>query len=89
MEEKKKERLISIMNCETVTLNGVDHIVGFDERCVILSCDFGRVVIEGEGMKIESLTKDGGEICINGKCKGVFLSEEKKGETALKKLFKW
>ena len=57
MEENRKDRLISIVNCGAVTLNGVDHIVGFEEKCVILSCDFGRVIIEGEGMKVESLSK--------------------------------
>jgi sporulation protein YabP len=87
--QENKDKLITITNCNTVTLNGVDHIIGFDERCVILSCDFGRVVIEGENMKVESLIKENGEICIVGKFKGVYLSEEKKGETILKKLFKW
>lgn len=89
MEDKNKERLISIINCGTVILNGVDHIVGFDERSMILSCDFGRVIIEGEDMKVESLTKENGEICVNGKFKGVFLSEEKREENTLKKFFKW
>lgn len=89
MEQTKKERLISIVNCGAVTLNGVDHIVGFEEKCVILSCDFGRVIIEGEGMKVESLSKENGEIHIVGKFKGVYLAEEKKKKTSLKSLVKW
>ena len=89
MEENRKDRLISIVNCGAVTLNGVDHIVGFEEKCVILSCDFGRVIIEGEGMKVESLSKENGEIYIVGKFKGVYLAEEKKQKTSLKTLVKW
>jgi hypothetical protein len=87
--QEKKDRLITIKNCDTIVLNGVDHIVGFDERCVILVCDFGRVVIEGENMKVESLEKNGGEICVVGKFKGIYMSEEKKSDNSLKKLFKW
>lgn len=89
MEQNKKERVISIVNCGTVKLNGVEHIVGFDEKCVILSCDFGRVIIEGEGMKVESLSKENGEIYIAGKLRGVYLSEEKKQKAPLKSLMKW
>ena len=89
MEQKKNERLISIVNCGEVKLNGVEHIVGFDEKCVILSCDFGRVIIEGEGMKVESLSKENSEISIVGNFKGVYLSEEKKQKSQLKNLIKW
>ena len=90
MDQNKNNRLISVKNCECVTLNGVSHIVGFDDKCINLSCDFGRIVIEGEGLKIESLIKEGGEISLTGKIKGIYLSDEKKKEeTVLKRFFKW
>jgi hypothetical protein len=38
---------------------------------------------------VESLEKNGGEICVVGKFKGVYMSEEKKSDNSLKKLFKW
>lgn len=88
-QNNKTEKTILIKNCECVTMNGVDHIVGFDEKCVVLSCDFGRVVIEGEGMKIESLTKNSGEICVLGKFRGMYFSEEKHSEGVFKKMLKW
>lgn len=89
MEQNKKDRFISIKNCENASLNGVSHIAGFDEKAVVLSCDFGRIVIEGDNLKIESLTKESGEISVIGKIKGIYMSEEKRGETHLKRFLKW
>jgi sporulation protein YabP len=89
MEQNKKDRLISIKNCENVNLNGVSHIAGFDEKTIVLSCDFGRIIIEGDNLKIESLTKENGEISVTGKVKGVYLSEEKHVEKQLRHFFKW
>ena len=88
MEQIKKDRIITIKNCNAITLNGVDHIIGFDEKGVILSCDFGRLIVEGDELKIDSLVKENGEITIIGKFSGMYFAEEKNGEFGLKKLFK-
>lgn len=88
MDQSKKDRIITIKNCSSVLLNGVNHIVGFDEKCIILSCDFGRVVIEGETLKVDSLLKETGEISIVGKFSGLYFSEEKHKESFIKQIFK-
>ena len=90
MDQNKSDRSISIKNCESVNLNGVNHIIGFDEKCLSLSCDFGRVIIDGEDLKVESLIKENGEISLTGKIKGIYLSDEKtKEESTLKRFLKW
>lgn len=88
MEQIKKDRLITIKNCNSILLDGVNHIIGFDEKCIILSCDFGRVVIEGDALKVDSLLKETGEISIVGKFAGLYFSEEKHKENILKQIFK-
>lgn len=60
-----------------LSLNGVKNVLGFDEGVVTLMSELGRVTVEGEGLKIESLTKENGEILITGKISGVYFSEEK------------
>ena len=81
-------RIITIENCSNIQLNGVDHIIGFDEKCVILSTDFGRIVIEGNNMKVESLEKPTGIIDISGEFYGLYHSHEKRTQSLFKRLFK-
>lgn len=85
----EKERYITIKNCNDIRINGVEHILGFDEKNVVLACDFGKLFVEGEDLKVESLSKANTEICITGKFKGVYFSEIKNTESVFKRMFKW
>jgi sporulation protein YabP len=84
----KQSRIITIENCESISLNGVEHIATFDEKGVVLQCDFGRIVIEGIDLKIDSLEKASGKILIKGKFKGLFFEEKKTSEGFLGRIFK-
>ncbi len=85
---KQNSKMITIENYEMISLNGVEHIVQFDEGAVVLSCDFGKIVVEGEGMKIESLDKIDGKIIIKGKFRGLYFAEKKATESFFKRIFK-
>ena len=68
-------------------MDGVINVESFDESYVSLATEDGTVVIEGQGLKIESLSRDGGEIEIIGKIIGVYYSEQKKKSSPLSKWF--
>lgn len=77
MENKTAHTELKIKNKNTVTLDGVVNIIGFDPGYVSLETDSGRVTLEGSELKIESLEKSTGEILVTGKISGVFYSESK------------
>lgn len=84
----KNNRIITIVNCKSIQLNGVEHIVGFDEKCIVLSTDSGRVVIEGSNLKVDSLTKSDGELVVIGEFSGLYFSKEKKAQSFFEKFLK-
>ena len=86
-KEELKHTNLNVKERNSITLNGVCNVVGFDESYVTLETNDGKIIIEGESLKIESLTKAGGEICITGKISGVFYSEKKNFKTPFGKLF--
>ena len=86
---EKKNKRITIYDYEKVVINGVDHIIGFDEKYVSLLTNHGKIIIEGKKLKIDSLTKETGEIQVCGEFLGIYLSEEKKTTNTLKSIFKW
>ena len=80
--EATDKQSITLVNRRILTMGGVDDIAGFDEDTVILDTSMGRITVEGKGMKIESLTKEGGNILITGDISGIFCSDipvKKKG----------
>lgn len=85
--EKEYGRLV-IENRKKLVLDGVSHVIGFDEGYVSLDTKLGRVVIEGEGMKIESLSKEEGTIYIIGDISAVFYTETKEKNGVLRRIFK-
>ena len=80
--------LLTVKDRKSVTLDGVKNVEGFDEGYVSLATNLGKVVIEGRGLKIESLTRENGVIFISGTINGVYYSEEKNTRGVFAGLFK-
>lgn len=87
-KEEMRHTALTVKERNRITLNGVTNVSSFDEDYVTLDINGGRVYIEGQGLKIESLTQNGGEISICGKIDGVFYEKEKKAKMGLRGLFK-
>ena len=85
MEEKQ---ILTLTDGRILTLNGVKNIMRFDESAVTLDTSGGRIVIEGEGLTIESLGKEAGDILVKGNVYGVYRYEEpERKEGIFKRLF--
>lgn len=86
-KEEMKHTSLSVKERNRLTLNGVSNIESFDDGYITLEIGEGRISVEGVGLKIESLSREGGEIQITGKINGVFYSEKKKLSGRFKGLF--
>ena len=86
-KEENRHTDLNIKERSRLTLNGVINVDSFDESYVTLSTSEGRVSVEGQGLKIESLVREGGEIEITGKISGVYYSEQKKKSSFLSRFF--
>ena len=72
-----KHSFVQIKDRNTATLDGIINIERFDDRGVNLKTEKGKIEIEGEGLKIVSLSKDDGVINIEGKINGIFYEGDK------------
>ena len=73
-----EKQTVTLSDWQTLNINGVEDIAGFDEGIVILETHSGRISVEGVGLKIESLTRDGGVVFIRGGISGIYRSEKEK-----------
>lgn len=86
--EKEGSGELYVKDRRILKMSGVNNIESLDEDYVSLSTDGGRVVIEGKGLRVESLDKESGEIEIGGSICGVFFSEKKSKEGFFRRIFK-
>ncbi len=84
---KKPEGILMIEDRKNVSVSGVKNIIGFGDDYVTLETDLGRLVIEGEGMKIENLMKNEGTVNITGLISSAYYSELKTKAGIISKIF--
>ena len=72
-----KSQTISVTNLKTFTMSGVIDIAAFDGEYVLLNTSLGKISVEGQDLKIQSLIKESGEILVTGEITGVFVTPVK------------
>ena len=51
---------------EQLTISGVEEVESFDESSILLSTTRGGLEVQGEGLHIETLSLDGGDLKVEG-----------------------
>ncbi len=74
-QEKARGRVV-ISDRKSIVLDGVDNVLSFDEGYVSISTSLGEANIEGEGLKIESLSKEKGEISVCGRISAFYYKDK-------------
>ena len=70
-----------------LTVSGVTDVESFDEETVLLHTTLGALCIQGEGLKLQALSIDGGEVSVTGKISSLHYAEESQSRGFLAKLF--
>lgn len=76
MEPQAKGKII-ITDRKSTVLDGVENVLSFDESYITLSTSLGELNIEGDGLKIENLSKESGEITVSGRICALYYKEKK------------
>lgn len=88
-QEKKSN--LTLESRKKLLLTGVDEVVNFNDRLIVLNTCMGGLNIKGEGLKMTKLDVHNGEIIIIGKINSfVYVNAEnvKDTESVFSKLFK-
>lgn len=70
---------IILENRTNLRLSGVEEVSHFDDTAVILRTVLGELSIQGEGLKVEQLQVESGEIRISGKIPALIYARESTG----------
>ena len=90
MEEERKSSL-SLEDRKKLTLSGVLEVVNFDDEKISLNTRLGNLAINGEGLKMNKLDVQNGDVIIIGYISSMIYSGKdgkKSKESIIKKIFK-
>lgn len=89
---KNKSQNIILENREKLSISGVEHVISYDENTIQLETNQGNLAIKGNGLDINKLNLDDGNVVVQGKIDGMLYSDKEHGSAKgigfLGKMFK-
>ena len=82
-----REHSLTIGGRERMSLSGVEDVSGFDESLVVLMTSLGELTVRGEGLHIEKIDLDAGQLELRGKICELGYDEPARGGSLLSRLF--
>ena len=68
---------------EQLVISGVEEVESFDESAIFLTTAQGPLEVQGEGLHIEKLSLDGGDLKVEGLVNALIYGEESRGRGGL------
>jgi sporulation protein YabP len=65
-EEKQLPHHLVLEGRSSLTVSGVEEVERFDENTIVMATVKGALVVRGEGLHIEKLSLDGGDLKVEG-----------------------
>ena len=65
-ENIKPEHHLVLEQRERLVISGVEEVARFDDETIVLTTSMGDLEIQGEGLHIEKLSLEGGELHVDG-----------------------
>ena len=78
MEEGKGHRLC-LKEREKLTVTGVTEVVSFTDTAVVLNTSLGTLIVQGQNLKLELLSLEGGQTEVTGHVSALVYEEPRSG----------
>lgn len=79
MGETQMPHKLSLEERNHLTMTGVTEVVSFDETSVILHTAQGTLIIQGNDMKLKTLSLEGGQVAVDGHICALIYEEPRLG----------
>ena len=65
---------------ENLTVSGVEEVESFDENTIVMDTAQGTLIVRGEGLHIEKLSLDGGDLKVEGMVESLTYEESRRNK---------
>ena len=78
MEELMLPHKLTLEGRSKLTMTGVTEVVSFDENAVFLHTTLGDLLVQGEELKLKTLSVEGGQVSVAGKISAMAYEEPRR-----------
>ena len=82
-ENISPEHRLILEQRERLVISGVEEVARFDEETIVLTTSLGELEIQGEGLHIEKLSLEGGELHVDGSVSALIYETSPRNEPGL------
>ena len=79
MEDRNLPHRLSLNERKELTMNGVTEVVSFGEDNVVLRTALGTLMVHGSGLKLKTLSLEGGQVAVDGSIAALVYEEPRLG----------
>ena len=65
MTEERFPHKLTLNERKNLTMTGVTEVVSFDETAVVLRTALGLLTVQGQGLKLKTLSLEGGQVAVD------------------------
>ena len=66
MAEAQGAHTLTLEHREKLTMSGVTEVMRFDDGAVVLRTELGILTVLGQGLRLNTLSTDGGQMAVTG-----------------------
>lgn len=77
MESAPQSHKLTLTDRKNLSLTGVSEIISFEEDGVILKTGLGCLIVQGQGLKLKTLSPEGGQVEVSGTVTALSYAEPK------------
>ena len=79
MTEERIPHKLTLNERKSLTMTGVTEVLRFEESAVVLQTSLGMAVIQGQDLKLKTLSLEGGQMAVEGHICGISYEEPRDG----------
>lgn len=79
MAENQLPHKLSLEERSRLTMTGVTEVVSFQETSVVLHTSLGTLIIQGNDLKLKTLSLEGGQVAVDGQISAIIYEEPRSG----------
>lgn len=75
MTEERFPHKLTLSERKQLTMSGVTEVVSFEETAVVLQTALGTLLVQGQELKLKTLSPEGGQVTVNGEISALIYEE--------------
>lgn len=79
MTEDQFPHKLTLQERKNLTMTGVTEVVRFEESAVVLKTSLGLMTVQGQDLKLKTLSLDGGQVAVEGHIRALIYEEPREG----------